>query len=546
MGRPQQYRWLLFIAVLWSSGLVSGCGDTERAHGQSAKATDTSAAQAEKPRVQSVELAVADTGQKTPPGETEGEVVAGHSYHGEAFNEGPRQAAYLMDGTGDVHFPISTPDKDVQQFFNQGLGQLFGFWYFEAERTFRQAASIDPDCAMLYWGMAQANTRNNKRAKEFIAQAVERLETASEIEKLHINAYAAYINETDSKKNKEKRENYIKALTTIVEKYPDEYQSKALLALNRWEFRSTIKLSDDDYKEIEALLQTIFEKYPAHPAHHFRIHLWDTKDAKQALTSAAICGQGSPRIAHMWHMPGHIYSKVKRFDDAAWQQEASARVDHANMMRDRVMPDQIHNFAHNNEWLVRDLINIGRVSDALDLAQNMTTLPRHPKYNNFRKGSSDYGRQRSYDVCFRFELWDKLLAWTDVVANDPQVDELGTYEYLHARGVAYGQLGKFDEVEKLITDLDNRLTTLKQKQDKAGDEAAEKELNKKAGADKDDGKKVTKKMRQQRIATRKKKPMTTLRTKPMTTKTKKRTSLQRIKRTPAKKNHQRRKNPRQK
>ena len=25
------------------------------------------------------------------------------------------------------------------------------------------------------------------------------------------------------------------------------------------------------------------------------------------------------------------------------------------MMRDGVMPDQIHNYAHNNEWLIRDL-----------------------------------------------------------------------------------------------------------------------------------------------------------------------------------------------
>ena len=64
-------------------------------------------------------------------------------------------------------------------------------------------------------------------------------------------------------------------------------------------------------------------------------------------------------------MPGHIYSKRKRYHDAAWHQEASARVDHAHMMRDRVLPDQIHNFAHNNEWLCRNLITVGRVHDAV-------------------------------------------------------------------------------------------------------------------------------------------------------------------------------------
>ena len=129
-----------------------------------------------------------------------------------------------------------------------------------------------------------------------------------------------------------------------------------------------------------------------HPAHHYRIHLWDAERAENALASAALCGQTSPGIAHMWHMPGHIYSKTKRYDDACWQQEASARVDHAHMMRDRVLPDQIHNFAHNNEWLIRDLIFVGRMRDAIDLAKNMCELPRHPKYNTLTKGSANFGR----------------------------------------------------------------------------------------------------------------------------------------------------------
>ncbi|MDX1564361.1 MAG: hypothetical protein R3236_03095, partial [Phycisphaeraceae bacterium] len=80
--------------------------------------------------------------------EEQKDVAEGHSYHGEAFNEGPRQKAYLMGGTGKVHFPISTESKPAQAFFNQGIGQLHGFWYFEAERSFRQVITLDPDCAM--------------------------------------------------------------------------------------------------------------------------------------------------------------------------------------------------------------------------------------------------------------------------------------------------------------------------------------------------------------------------------------------------------------
>ena len=95
----------------------------------------------------------------------ENDPLAGHSAHGEVFNEGPRQAAVLIEGTGNVHFPVTTASAEAQRFFDQGVGQLHGYWYFEAERSFRQAAALDRDCAMAYWGMAMANFKKGKFGK---------------------------------------------------------------------------------------------------------------------------------------------------------------------------------------------------------------------------------------------------------------------------------------------------------------------------------------------------------------------------------------------
>ena len=97
--------------------------------------------------------------------------LSGHSYHGEAFNEGPRQRAYLIPGMSNVDFPITTQNKEAQKFFNQGVSALHGFWYLEAERAFRQVNKFDPDCAMAYWGMAMSNFNNSKRAKVFMEEA---------------------------------------------------------------------------------------------------------------------------------------------------------------------------------------------------------------------------------------------------------------------------------------------------------------------------------------------------------------------------------------
>ena len=290
--------------------------------------------------------------------------LEGHSYHGEAFNEGPRSKAYLMKGMGRVRFPITTKIQDAQSFFTQGVAQLHGFWYFEAERSFRQAAMLDPKCAMPYWGMAVANRGNDKRAKGFIAEAKKRQSSITKREQLWIDSETNYWADT-KKAKKDRRRKMIRDLEAIIHEYPDDIEAKAFLAVWMWQSNRE-GLPIHSHGAVNALIEDVLDIEPMHPCHHFRIHLWDNEKPERALASAALCGQGSPGIAHMWHMPGHIYSKLKRYHDSAWQQEASARVDHSHMMRDRVMPDQIHNFAHNNEWLIRNLNHLGRASDAIE------------------------------------------------------------------------------------------------------------------------------------------------------------------------------------
>lgn len=402
--------------------------------------------------------------------DAEKELPAGHSQHGEIFNEGARQAAYLMGNTGKVDFPVTTKKPLARKFIEQGIGQLFGFWYLEAERSFRQAAAIDPDCAMAYWGMAMANKSNTKRAPGFIAEAVKRKEGITERERLYIDGLDAYFKNTKDKKRGAK-------LTQVYEniclRYPEDIEAKALLGLNMWLDRRSTPLPS--LLAVDALFNEVLAVNPYHNCHHFRIHLWDLDElkSKKALNSAARSGPSAPGIAHMWHMQGHTYSKLKRYEDAAWSQEASARVDHAHQMRDGVLPDQIHNFAHNNEWLIRNLNYLGRMKDALDLAKNMIELPRHPKYNMpTRRGCSTYyGRLRLFQTLANFELWDEIVR----LANSMHLEPTDSYDEqvkrLRYLGRAYFRLGNVEQGEKQLAELDKRLTEEKTKRDKAAEAA---------------------------------------------------------------------------
>ncbi|MDA0660551.1 MAG: redoxin domain-containing protein [Planctomycetota bacterium] len=346
---------------------------------------------------------------------------AGHSLHGEAFNEGPRQSAYLMGGTGKVHFPVTTHARLAQQLMDQGIGQLHGFWFFEAERTFRQVAALDSSCGMALWGMAMANVNNRSRGRGFLEKSAPYRPSMTEREQMYIDAWTAYFDKAVDDKKAESGKALVENLEKLVKRFPDDMEAKAFLACQIWK-NSSDGVEMNSRVAIDALLQQVLDKNPDHPCHHYRIHLWDKNDPAQAILSAAQCGQIAPHVAHMWHMPGHTYSGLHRYADAAWQQEASARTDHAYMMRDRLLPDQIHNYAHNNEWLIRTWLKQGRAREGLELAMNMTELPRHPKWNLLTKKdcSASYGRKRTLEVLQTCELWDELISLSETTYLAPE------------------------------------------------------------------------------------------------------------------------------
>lgn len=413
------------------------------------------------------------------------EPLAGHSWHGEVFNEGPRQAAVLIPGTGEVHLEVTTASDEARAFFRQGVGQLHGYWFFEAERSFRQAAAIDPGFAMAYWGMAMANFKNDTRGARFIAEAVTRKAQASPREQLWIEGLAAYFK--DPKLDGKKRlAEYVRSLEKLLKEHPGEIEAEVFL-LHQVFYNSGKELPVSSHYAVNLLAEKILTKYPNHPAHHFRIHLWDKTDPALALASAAACGPAAPGIAHMWHMPGHTYAGLHRHADAAWQQEASARVDHAHMIRYRIVPDQIHNFAHNNEWLVRNFNALGQYHRSVELARNLISLPRLPKFKKEGKeevydpsGSSwQHGRQRLRDTLVRFEEWQELIALSGDGKDrsallHPDGKSISEVEYHRFTGIAKYETGDYAGGEAHREELATRLTKKQEERDAAIAAAKEK------------------------------------------------------------------------
>src|SRR5690349_11604458 len=135
------------------------------------------------------------------------------------------------------------------------------------------------------------------------------------------------------------------------------------------------------------------------------------------------------------------------------------------MMQQRILPDQIHNFAHNNQWLCTDLLYCGRVAEAIELAKNMVELPRHPKYNTLNRkedqtaydknnGSSMLGRNRLFEAFLGYELWSELLKLADTTYLEPTELPEEQARRFYALALANFAIGQTNAAHEMTLALD--------------------------------------------------------------------------------------------
>src|SRR5262249_10283252 len=60
----------------------------------------------------------------------------------------------MWAGLGAITYKITTANERAQAYFDQGLRLAYAFNHSEAQRAFRMAQKLDPDCAMCFWGEA--------------------------------------------------------------------------------------------------------------------------------------------------------------------------------------------------------------------------------------------------------------------------------------------------------------------------------------------------------------------------------------------------------
>lgn len=357
----------------------------------------------------------------------------GHSKHGAAFDEGPRQKPWKMDGIGQANFPITTAQPEVQAWFNQGITLLHSFWYFEAERAFRWCLKLEPDNAMAWWGLARAMA-DDKRAADALREAVRRKNKVTERERLYIEIMAAtgLEDKVAGLDEKARQRRQMQLLEDLILKYPGDLEAQVLHA---W-------IGTNEAAARGILLKNVLAKAPDHVgAHHYVIHNWNHRNAEQALDSSARYAELTRGIGHGQHMPGHIYATVGMWHEAALSMDAATRVE-ARYMRDRLaLPFHTWNYGHNRDYLCYIQEQLGMPGAALAGARELLSAPLDPDHNK-SDGWTVQGRGKValLRALVKYERWKEL-----VDAKTFATWDKGPREKIYrAYGQAMGHLGLGD------------------------------------------------------------------------------------------------------
>lgn len=344
----------------------------------------------------------------------------------------PSLPARLLSGQGKVHFPITTSSPKAQEFFDQGVAQMHSFWSNEAERSFLQAAELDPEAPMPWWGIAMVAAGDYRprfqldlqdqiqgkrqpprtRADDAAEKAALLSQTAgkaSDLEKMYIASIVARRDRT----LKDPDQSYVDGLRAIASKHPDEVEARLYLALHLMRgYTLPAKQPRPGTMQAVELLRALLKDAPEHPGvHHYVIHGWEGSSfAAEAWNSCERYAQLVPNIPHALHMPGHIYSQTARWEDAARYFQAAAANELGYMNADPLYGRGHH--GHNVHYLATAYSFSGEYDKARTAARSLLEFGENPReaqaVDNFRTAYRQ-GWFALMRTLVQSEAWEEIL-----------------------------------------------------------------------------------------------------------------------------------------
>ena len=280
---------------------------------------------------------------------------------------------------------------------------------------------------MAYWGLARCGMNSFasfgpaanpalERYRDFLKEAVRRKGNVSERERMYIEAWVDGFDADVEKPH----EALARRLQKISIAFPDDIEAKALYAL--------FSIRPDAALGTEMVLREVLAREPDHPgALHYHIHNWDGVATEQGLPSCARYGPAAPNIGHSNHMPGHNYTKLGMWHEAAISMDSATRVELRYMNERLALPFETWNFAHNRDYLCYIQEQLGMEQAARTGARSLLAAPRNPNPDNpeDKDGDAtfDQGLLALVRGLVKFERWDTILEKGSIPWRETPADQ---------------------------------------------------------------------------------------------------------------------------
>lgn len=246
----------------------------------------------------------------------------------------------LLRGWGNYSMPVTTSVDSARIFFEQGINMYYGFHVIEALASFEHAVQLDSNFAMGYWGMALSYGPNindfGYSASPSALNAMyksKKLSVKSNVfEQALINAMQVRYSPDSSLSREWLNQLYADAMKEVAKKFPGNpdagaLYADALMVQHPWDLYSKEYVPRAWTAEIVHTLENILTQYPEHPrASHYYIHAVEASaHPEKALAVSKKLGLNMPGVAHIVHMPSHIFIRSGYYNEGVVSNENAVK-----------------------------------------------------------------------------------------------------------------------------------------------------------------------------------------------------------------------------
>jgi len=377
----------------------------------------------------------------------------------------------MLTGWGNYRWNINTKSDSARLYFNQGINMYYAFHIIESMASFKKAARFDDTNAMIWWAQALAygpniNDYEYAATPDAYAAAQKALALKGNCtakEKVLIEAMAVRYTTDSTISRTALNQLYATAMQKAFSQYPADADvgalyADALMLQHPWDYWKHNGEAEPWTPQLLTVLESVMKNTPEHPgANHYYIHAVEaSKNSKRAMASADRLGKLMPGVAHMIHMPSHIYirngkytagEKVNELSVAGYTNYLSVYPD----VKNNISLYLVHNLHMQTACAMMKPVYAYSNKSAVDCSRSFDT--------SFLSMPAPFGTYMQY-LYMTPALNDVRFGKWDIILNSPQVQDDHTYASVlwhWARGMAFAGKNKITEANAELKIMQDKM-----------------------------------------------------------------------------------------